>query len=690
MKVTYNWLKDFVNIKIPAPALAHKLTMAGLEVTSLEEREGDFVFEIEVTSNRPDCLSVIGIAREVAAITNSKLKIPNSEPKIQKTKSSYPLKIEIQDKKDCPLYTAKIIKEVKVGPSPDWLKKRLELVGCRSVNNIVDITNYILFAWGEPLHAFDLDNLSPDTIIVRRAKKDEKITTIDDQARVLAPDILVIADKTQPVAIAGIMGGRDSEVTESTKNILLEAAIFNPIIIRRGRQRLGMQTDSSYRFERGVDCATVERASWQATSLIQKICGAKFVLAKSAGSTKLQKQQINLDVSSVNKILGLSIAAAKIKNILNKLEFKIKPKVRHKNRRTRQSLWRAKDKFTVEVPAQRCDVRLEIDLIEEIARLIGYERIPKTVPQVIPQITASDKRDLVSLIKNILIGLGLNEVITYSLIDQDLLAGLETQSLHPIEIANPLSKEQEILRPTIIPSLCRCIAGNLNQKQDYINVFEVAEVFSGVAQQPHEELVLGIAFCGTKSWLLEQGLIKDRVGLLHLKGTLEAVFERLGIKEYNFSTLDNARTAAIYVRKEKIGSMTKLRKDILERWDIENKDVFVAEIFLDKFLSYADLKKKFVHLSVYPSISRDISLVLKEQIAVGDILGAIKEQAQPLLRQANVVDYYQGKQIPAGFKGLTISCLYRSEERTLTETEVNPVHILVVNMLIEKFGAQIR
>ena len=263
MKVTYNWLKDFVDIKIPPQALADKLTMAGPEVTSIDEREGDSVFEIEVTSNRPDWLSVIGIAREVAAITGKKLKIsPTARITLPATKGNT-VEIKIENKKDCPLYSAKIIKEVTVAPSPDWLKNRLELIGLRSVNNIVDITNYILFTYGEPLHAFDLDKLSSAGVSIRRAKKNEKIVTIEGTQNSLDTDILVIADERAPVAIAGIMGGKDTEVTFNTKNILLEAAVFDPVLTRRARRKLGMQTDSSYRFERGINSDLAINASWQ-------------------------------------------------------------------------------------------------------------------------------------------------------------------------------------------------------------------------------------------------------------------------------------------------------------------------------------------------------------------------------------------------------------------------------------------
>jgi len=690
MKVTYNWLKSFVEIKISARGLAEKLTMAGLEVTALEERNGDFIFEIEVTSNRPDWLSVIGVAREVAAITNSKLKAQSAKPKFSRKRDpanfyfsagkiqnkSQALAIEIEDKKDCPLYTGKIIRGVNAGPSPKWLKERLELIGCRSVNNIVDITNYVLFETGEPLHAFDLDKLTANTIIARRAKKDEKLVTIDEEQRILSPDILVIADQEKPVAVAGVMGGKDTEVSYSTKNILLEAAIFNPLVIRRARQKLGLQTDSSYRFERGIDAQTAQSASWRAVQLIEELAGGKCVALKDAGSVTTKKKIIRLDAGVVSKILGVAIAGTKIKNVLTHLGFQVQAK--------------AKDAFIVNVPAYRQDINLEVDLIEEISRIFGYEHIPTSLPEAKPQVNTNTQRDLVSLIKNTLVGLGLNEVITYSLIDRDWLKDFNLSFAKTLGILNPLSKEQEILRPGIIPSLAKCVAFNLNQKQNHVDIFEVAKIFSGDAKSgPREELVLGIALCGEKAMLLNKGLVKEELNLLHLKGIIESVFARLGIAGYNFK-MDNARAVRVEKDGINLGFLAQLPKQVLNNLDIKNKEVVAAEIYLEEIFPLVNLRKKFISLPAYPGITRDISLLLREEIKITDIFPVIKEKAQPLLKEVNVVDFYKGKQIPEGHKGLTISCLYRSDERTLTEEEINPLHAAISAALQEKFNAQIR
>jgi phenylalanyl-tRNA synthetase beta chain len=681
MRFTYNWLKEFVNVKIPAQELAKKLTMAGLEVVSAEPEGNDFVFEAEVTSNRPDCLSIVGIAREVAAITGKKLSrypvIPLSRLNRQTGKQANRLTINIENKKDCPLYNAKIIRDVKVAPSPGWLKARLELVGCRSINNVVDITNYIMFTWGQPLHAFDLDKLNSDRVSVRRARAGEKLVIIDGQEKALDADILVIANKNNPVAIAGVMGGRDTEVSQDTKNILLEAAVFNPTLVRSGRRKLGLESESSYRFERGVDLEKTEFASSECVRLIQELAQGKCVFAKSSAPAKTKAKNINLNVINVKSVLGIeNINQAKIKKILDNLEFKLKLK--------------GKNNLVVEIPSHRLDVALEADLIEEIARLLGYENIPTTLPAIIPKANFDTKRELVFKTKNILAGLGLNEVITYSLISWDLLKSQINQLSEPIEIANPLSKEQEILRSTLIPSLLKCTAYNLNQKENYINVFEIAKGFlKSTDNKPREELLLGIALCGTKSYFLQQGLVKEEVGILNLKGILDALFERLGVKGYNFRS-QNGNAIDVYIHQEKIGRMLKPAASVLENLDIKNKSAVVLELSLDRLFSYVDLAKRFVRLPIYPAILRDISFILKEEIPTEEVLMSIKDKAGSLLRQVKVADYYKGRQISTGFKGLTISCTYRSDQRTLTETEINPMHADIINLLKEKFQAQIR
>jgi phenylalanyl-tRNA synthetase beta chain len=674
MKITYNWLKDFVDIKISPRELADKLTMAGLEVVSLEEKSGDFVLEIEITSNRPDWLSLSGIAREVAAITNAKLKVENYKP-TKKIKNRSSLKIEIENKKDCSLYAARIINGVKVGPSPEWLSKRLELVGCRSVNNLVDITNYVLFELGEPLHAFDLDKLIQDKIFVRRGKLGEKILTIDGIERTLSRNILVIADRERSVAIAGVMGGSNTEVGFTTKNILLEAAVFNPVLVRRGRQELGLQSEASYRFERGVDTGIAEKASSRAVELISEICGGSEILYKVNGSVKPKAREIILNLPDLTRILGVNISAIKVKQILSKLGFIVKE--------------RSKNVFSVGIPSFRQDVNLPEDLIEEIARIFGYEHIPISLPKVLPKVNIRERRDLVSNIKNILIGLGLNEAITYSLTDSKILNDLNP-AFGAIEIMNPLSQEQGFLRTTLLPGLIRAIAHNLNQKLEYAALFEIGNVFLRINNTPHEELRLGIALSGTKKMLLNEAAFKDELGLLNLKGIIEALFTRLGIKNYEFINQAHGFKVDICLNKEPVGLISTLDSALLDKFNIKNKDVFTLEVSLEKILTLANLGKRYVPLPRYPGITRDISFILKQENSVKDLLSVLQEKGRPLLRSLEITDYYKGRQIPAGYRGLTLSCTYGSSERTLTEEEIIPVHKLICSMLTELFSAKIR
>lgn len=685
MKFTLNWLKDFVEITLTAEQLAEKLTLAGLEVTSLEKKDGDFVFEIEVTSNRPDWLSIIGIAREVAAITNAKRKTQNAKPKnknqnINKEKPDS-LKIQIENKKDCPLYTAKIIRDVKVGPSPEWLAQRLELVGCRSVNNVVDITNYILFTFGEPLHAFDLDALKGNTIIVRRAKNKEKITTIDADIKELNENILVIADCDNPVAVAGVMGGKLTEVTEKTRNILLEVAVFDPVLIRRGRRALGLQSESSYRFERGIDLGIVEPASCAAAALLQDICAGSCVLAKASSRLKAKPKSITLDAGDTKRFLGVDIAATKIKSILSSLGFALKLK--------------SQKRFSVGVPSHRPDVAAAVDLLEELARIYGFAKIPNTLPAVKPRIPEFQERDAILLVKNILVGLGLQEVVTYSMIDRRMLEGFGSDGQEAIAIANPLSSEQEILRPMLMPSLARVVAYNLQQKAPYISIFEIAKIYR---QPSKESYSLGISLCGSRSlWFgPESPHIHEQAGFLHLKGILEVLFRRLGLQSKGeacyLSPAHQPEEYSVQVENKTlaVGVLKKLSREILDRLDIKHREVFLAEIDLTKILPRMQRVRSIQSPARYPGITRDISLSLPQEITFERISEEITSNGGALLQDVAMTDYYTGKHIPAGQKGLTVSCLYASAERTLTDAEVSAIHAQVTKALQEKLGATIR
>jgi phenylalanyl-tRNA synthetase beta chain len=492
----------------------------------------------------------------------------------------------------------------------------------------------------------------------------------------LGPEILVIADTQKPIALAGIMGGKETEVTAKTRNILLESAVFNPVLIRRAKQKLGLQSESAYRFERGVDWEAASNASLAAQDLILKLASGKPAGFKSLGVTKVTYPVINLDVVYLNKVLGTAITVLKAKQILKSLGLQVQTKTR--------------SILNVKVPSFRQDLKLPVDLVEEVARIYGYAKVPQTLPAVKPGQAVLDKRDLLGSIKNILCGLGLSEAITYSLIDRALLkkSGINADT-GIIEILNPLSREQEILRPELFPSLIRILAYNLDQQQEQVSIFEIANIFSGQANAVAEKPLLGIALCGAQGFFTKQGLIKDEISLLHLKGILEVLFSRLGIKNFDF-TRQQDNKINIMINQKQAGFMLDLNPQEQAAFDIKNRQVVLAQVDLDKLFGGINLGKKFSDVPKYPPITRDISFVINEGISVQELLVAIEAKGLPLLKQAKIADYYQGKQIPAGSKGLTISCLYRLDSRTLTEAEIVPVHNSICSLLEERFGVQLR
>ena len=559
---------------------------------------------------------------------------------------------------------------------------RLELVGCRSVNNVVDITNYILFTYGEPLHAFDLDLLKGDMICVRRAGNNEKIITIDGDEKQLNGDILVIADEDKPVAVAGVMGGKPSEVTQHTGNILLEAAVFDPILIRHGRRALGLQSESSYRFERGVDLGMVGPASDEAARMLQDICGGNLVLARDSARPKTKSRSIIFDVRDCEKFLGVAMAPPKIKNFLTHLGFSVKTK--------------SKTSLSVGVPSHRPDVKAAVDLDEEVARIYGFQNLPTTLPAVKPRIPEFQERDAILLIKNILTGLGLQEVITYSLIDRGSLQGFFPADA-AIAIANPLSSEQEILRPTLMPSLSATVAYNLQHKEPYISIFEIAKVYREAGKERYS---LGIAFCGMRTlWFGPQSPhINDKAGFLHLRGVLDILFRRLGllspVESCHFAPARSPDEYMVQVQKKtlEVGLLKRLSREIVNRLDIKHREVFLAEIDLEKIVPRIKRVKSVQPPVRYPGITRDIRFDVPKGKTFETISQVIVSNGADLLERVDLIEYATDKKsyVSDGCDGWLVSCLYCSCERTLTDSEVNTVHTQIIKALQEKLGATIR
>lgn len=674
MKVPFSWLRDYVDVgKLSPEEVAAKLTMAGLEVVLIEKVGGDSIFDIEVTPNRPDCLSIVGVAREVAACLaagplaclQKRLKSPKIKSLKAETRKGPA--IEIKDENICLRYTGRVINDVKIGPSPRWLIDRLEKMGLRSVNNLVDITNFCLFELGQPTHAFDYDKLK-GRIIVRRARRDERIVTIDEKERTLDLDTLVIADEEKVVALGGIMGSRDTEVTSNTKNILFESAYFNPVSIRRTSRKLGLISESSYRFERSVDMGGIVKASERACSLILELCGGRAGPLVDVGKKEPKEIKIYLRPQRLKKILGLDISLSTIKKILSSLELEVRLS--------------SKETMVVSIPSFRQDLKSEIDLIEEIIRIYGYDKLPTTMPTIVGHPKRMDlEREASNIARDVLTSLGADEVITYSLISKEDLNSIDLGDERTIVIKNPLSIEQEIMRPTLVPGILRAVSWNLNRGVKNIRVFELGKIYFEEGKHFREEEGLSIASSGELSFL-------------DMKGMLETLFSRLGVSEVSFKAEGfpnflSREAASIEIGKKRIGFLGKVKREILERFDIK-VELLLCELSLKGLLPYVKLEKRLHELPRFPSVKRDISMVVGKDASHEKIVSVVKKAGGDLVADIELFDEYFGTQIPQDARGLSYSIEYRALDRTLTDEEVNNLHRAVCDALVQRLGAKIR
>lgn len=687
MRVSLDWLKDFISIKGGVEKVQDDLTMTGLEVTSVVNIEGDSVMDIEITPNRPDCLSVLGVARELAAATGKPLKIPQSAARyyMKQGPSKGAAKIEIQDKKSCPRYVGCIIKNVKVGPSPKWLVQRINTMGLRSVNNIVDITNYVLFELGQPLHAFDLDKLENNRIIVRKAKKGESIVTIDGIKRELDPTMLVIADDRKPVAIAGIMGGKETEISNETKNVLLESACFDPIIIRKTQRMLGLASESSYRFERGVDFGMVFAASVRAQEMIKEQAGGRLSgKVTDIGGKPVKDKEILLQLDEIQRVLGVEISPAKAIEFFKRLNLK--------------SAKKSDNRIMVKAPSYRQDLECEIDLIEELARLYGYDRIPSKCPRFTMHKTLeAERKDFVLLsraIKKKLCSLGMTEIVTYTLSSREAVEALGKPFSGLVRLSNPLSANQEFMRPSLLSEMMDVMSWNLNRKNSFLQLFELSKVYSmtkdGAGVEEKSNICLGVCGSTPGSWKEKS----REIDFFDIKGIIEMLLRSINITGYSIEKADSpvfkeTTSCCIKIDGNILGEFGEVRQDVARKFNIKQK-VFLAEITVEEFLKYADMNKRFLQLPKYPAIKRDISMLIDDSVQAKSILAVIKENAKGLVRSVNVFDIYKGQQIEAGKKSMAYTLEYRSDEKTLKDEEVNEVHKNIQEALVKKLGAQIR
>ncbi|MBU0581234.1 MAG: phenylalanine--tRNA ligase subunit beta [Candidatus Margulisbacteria bacterium] len=655
----------------------------------------EVVLEVEVIPNRSDCLSILGIARELAVI----LKRPLKEPKLiipkKQSTSRHRASVNVKENQACPRYMAILMENVKVGPSPEWLQKHLKSAGIRPICNIVDVTNYVLIELGQPLHAFAFDKLEGGQINVRFAKDKEEIVTLDGKQRELNRNVLVIADKKNPQAIAGIMGGEGSEVNFATKTILLESAFFDPVLIRKTSKMLGLASESSHRFAKGVDWKGVQNALYRAVHLIKETAGGEIV---SEIFDKKKKdpmpQNLFLRMERASQLLGLKVSEMEVVDILRSLGFTV------------NSLG---DRVDVIVPSWRAsDITREIDLVEEVARIIGYNKIPSTLPkkQIVPQAISIVERAS-NAIKSVLLASGLNEVMTYSLtspliyqkigVKDDL--PLEKDIFNFIEIENPLSQELAVLRNSILPELIHVLARNWAHQTYDIKIFEAGIVFYKQETEnkkqrevlaPKEVKNIAGIICGdflTRPW---QNIKENDVDFYTIKGIIENIFNSIGIKKVLIKANKNplfhpGKSAAI----EGVGSFGAIHPSILRKMDIL-KEAYAFELNIEELAKLASFDKSQKYIPKLPYSRRDVAFLIPEKIPFSEVEQAIKSIASNIIDDFYLFDRYHGPQVKQGFVSLACAVHYQGKDKTLTDNEVDSEHKKVVNVLKEKLGAEIR
>ena len=627
------------------------------------------VLDIEVTANRGDCLSVIGIAREIGALTNKQVKYPQALKECSTNKEIEKLiDVSIKNTSLCPRYAGRIIHNVKIVPSPSWLAKRLEAVGIRSINNIVDITNYVLMETGQPLHAFDYKKISGKKITIREAEQNESIFALDESKRQLSPDMLVIADKKGAIAIAGIMGGIGSEIDEQTTDIFLESAYFHAGCIRKTSKTLGLSSESSYRFERGIDPNGVVYSLNRATYLIEKIAHGKS--AKSIVDIypkKFKKQNIQIRIPQIKRILGIDIPKNKLKSVMLSLGFKIKP----------DGLYNIK----VSVPTYRHDISREIDLIEEIARIYGYNNIDTTMLR--GQTSSCGKGEFekqTDALKNILSSCGMAEIYTSSFTNSENLVktGLSSDG---VKITNPLGEDQNIMRTSLIPEMLSVIKRNLNRSIAEIKLYELGQVIFENNSSYHEKTYL---CCG----------IVGSVSFFDIKGILETILYKLGIKDHSLcykkhQIFASDCSAGIDVQGCRIGITGEVNSNVLEKYGIDER-VFLLEIGFPDLSKYINLSHVFKKIPKYPASERDIAFTIKEYVSNADIMNVMWKAGGDIVEDIKLFDIYHGKQILPAHKSMAYSICYRSNKRTLTDEEVNQAHSNIEHRLISQLNVALR
>ncbi len=678
MKVSLDWLKEYVDIGLPLPQLLERLTMIGLVAERWEERGGDVVLDVETYANRPDTLGHLGIAREVAAMLEQPMKEPSRTMIELPVRTSDLVDVQILDEDLCPRYCGIIVKGVTVAPSPDWLRKRIEAMGLNSINNVVDITNFVLFATAQPIHAFDLAKIAGPRIVIRRAKKGESIRTLDGKDVFLSAEMLVIADEKRPVAIAGIIGGEDSAVSATTEDVFIESAYFDPVSVRKTSKSMGLQTDASYRFERGADISFAPKAAMLAASLLAEFGGKTTKDVVNIYPRPRKNKEIVLRYRRIGDLLGVDVGEEFVEKTAAFLGFTIKP--------NQKGAWQ------VQVPSWRVDIEREADLIEEIARFYGYDKIPIAVPPLEVLQPVPSNKDKVQKLCQQLFHQGFDEVINQSFADPGQETVLASGKI-PVEIRNPISSKASCLRTSLLGSLLENTAWNKNRGLEGVHIFEMGNVYYRTDGAACEELCLGLSTTGpldAPHWK-KKAVETD---IFHLKGACQAMMEILRYEPFSFEVkdhhfFDQDSSLALVYKGETIGHLGSVRREILDHYGLEGP-VYAAEICIQVLFGKQPKPFAFVPLPKFPSVIRDLSFLVERNVPYREIEKAIEKISIPYLEAFGLIDQYTGESIPRDKKSLSLRFVYRNPKATLLTEEVDKAEAKMMKHLKSAFQIQLR
>lgn len=683
MGVSLNWLKQYVDMEEKPEVIAHRLSMAGILVEGLEKVGSDLIMDLDLTPNRGDCLGLINLAREVSALTGQTVKIPEVKLYENAERVEDYIEVGIEDPDLCPRYAARVVKNCVIKPSPQWMQEALSNSGIRPINNIVDVTNYVMLETNQPLHAFDYRLLGENPrIVVRRAREGEPFTTLDEVDRILDSNMLVITDGVKPIALAGVMGGMNTEINNDTRDVLLESANFLGTNIRKTAQKLAMRSESSMRFEKGLDINGVIYAVNRAAQLLQDLADGEVVWGIcDCYPQAAAPVEILLRPDRVNHLLGTDISAEAIKGYMERLGLPYNEK---------------DGALLVHVPSYRVDLTIEADLIEEVARLYGYDNIPSSLSRDASR-GGLGPYQLFRRQATAIMARYCSEVINYSFINPNafdqIMLPQDSSLRRTVNIANPLSEEQSVMRTLLLPGLLKSLSTNLARRNLNLAIFETGKVFYPSEEKlPTENYKLGAIMCGRS----ESNWLKYDVEMdyFYLKGIAEILLQELGCSEISFRAVavpgyHPGRTAVLSCKGEEIGVLGELHPAVLEAYNIKER-ACALEVDLDKIYALSNQRIEAREIPRYPAVERDLALLLEQTKTVAQTVQVIREAASSLLEKVTLFDVYAGEQVPKGYKSLAFRLTFQAYDRTLTDAEVNGEMEAVREKVQEKLAAQLR